>query len=171
MSERQVYAIDKHVTDRIEAAAICSAVLDVLRPHVGSAEFDVYSDYGNEMPAPVRDAEQRLEEAARQRPRTPPDPRMGLVLAPDQAPWSDFETYASWSIDVGLYDKTGEWLADFHDSGYSISVALTDGEAHELRRRVERHATLELLSVIHLRRREESRARRRRTIRRWLRLS
>lgn len=171
MLERDVYAIDKHVTDRGEAAAICAAVLDVLRPLLGTAEVDVYSDYREQMPEPVKEAERRLTAAGVRRPKPPPDDRMGVVVSVGDPEWPDIETYASWSIDVDIKGADGEWLADFCDSGYSVVVALDSGSAEALRARIDSIAPVLLLSEIHLRRRRERKERRRRTLRRWFRLS
>lgn len=60
MAQRQEYAIGDAVTDRREAAAVCTAVLEVLRPMIRIAHVDVYSDYDDQMPEAVRRAEAQL---------------------------------------------------------------------------------------------------------------
>jgi hypothetical protein len=168
--ERDVYAIDRHVTDRGEAAAICAAVLEVLRPLLGTAQVDVYSDYSEQMPEPVKDAERRLTAAGGRRLKPPPDDRMGLVVSVGDPEWQDIETYASWSINVEIKGAEGEWLADFCDSGYSVVAALDTGEAEALRARIDSIAPVLPLSEINLRRRREKKEQRRRTLRRRFRL-
>lgn len=170
MPERDIYAIDRHITDRGEAAAICAAVLDVLRPILGTAQVDVFSDYSAQMPEPVKKAERRLAAAGGRRLPSPPDDRMGLVVSVGDPKWPDIETYASWSIDVEIKGADGEWLADFCDSGYSVVAALDTGEVEALRARIDLIASVLLLSEINLRRRREKKEQRRRTLRRWFRL-
>lgn len=171
MLERDVHAIDKHVTDRGEAAAICAAVLDVLRPRLGSAQVDVYSDYADQMPEPVKESERRLAAAGARRPKPPPDDRMGAVVSVDDPEWQDVEMYAPWSIDVEVKNADGEWLADFCDSGYSVVVALDPGSADVLRARIDSIAPVLLLSEIRLRRRHERKERRREALHRLFRPS
>lgn len=169
MLERDVYAVDKDVTDRAEAAAICAALLDFLRPRLGSAQVDVYSDYADQMPEPVKESERRLAAAGARRPKPPPDNRMGVVVSVGDPEWPDVESYASWSIDVEIKSADGEWLADFCDSGYSVVVALDPDSAEVLRARIDSVAPLLLLSEIRLRRRREKNERRRQALRRLFR--
>lgn len=138
MDDRLEYAVDKDLTDRAEAAAACSAVFNALGPAIVVGHVDVYTDYSDEMTAPVRQAEQELAAKGRQRrPRfSASDVLMDVVVTRNDPEWSVFETYASWSIHVELEGAEGDLLGTFHDCGYSIVAKLTPGEAAAVRTRL-----------------------------------
>lgn len=138
MSARLTYAVDKHLTDRSEAAAACSAVLEVLDSALVAAHVDVYSDYDDAMPELVRRAERELAAVGRQRrPRFgASDVLMDVVVAKRDPAWSAFVTYSSWSINVELEGAESEWLGTLHDCGYSVVASLTADEADAVRARL-----------------------------------
>ncbi|MBO1753190.1 hypothetical protein J4G33_15390 [Actinotalea sp. BY-33] len=168
MGQRRDYAIDKAVTDRAEAEAVCAAVIDVLRPVIRSARIDVFTDSPEKMPDDVRRAEAHLAAAGRDRKRRGSDGRMGLVVRRGDPEWSAVESYAAWSINAELTGADDQDLATFHDCGYSVVAALTDDEVAALRLRLAPIAPVNLLSDIHDRRRSEKRAVRHSRARAWL---
>ena len=85
------YVVDKDIVDRAEATLACQTVLDVLRPRLTSVRIDAYSDYRDELPPEVAQAQQWLRDVGRARGHG--DPGMGIELhlplfaeaAPDDA--------------------------------------------------------------------------------------
>lgn len=159
VDERLEYAVEKHLTDRAEAAAACSTVLEVLGPVLVAAHVDVYTDYPDEMPDPVRQAEQELAAKGRQRrPRFgASDVLMDVVVTKDDPEWSAFATYSSWSIHVALEGPDGEHLGTFHDCGYSVLAELTTEEAAAVRARLADVASVAPLQLSPARRRASKR--------------
>lgn len=148
--------IDADVRDRDDAAAICAAVFDLIRPDVDRMGIDVYSDYrDDEMPPEVLAAQRRLTESIRRRHTKRAD--ISLVVTPDEAEWADAEVYAPWSIDVVVYGRPSVMLACLHDCASSVVVELTEVDAAVLRDRVAHLAPLVLLADVHRRRREDRR--------------
>ncbi|WP_298457643.1 hypothetical protein [uncultured Cellulomonas sp.] len=168
MVQRRKYAIDKAVTDRAEAEAVCAAVMEVLRPVIRSAQIDVFTDHPEHMQEDVRRAEAQLVAEAERRKKRGSDGRLGLVVSTGDLEWSAVESYAGWSINVDLTGADGEDLATFHDCGYSVVAELTDDEAVVLRARLAAIAPVNLLSDIHGRGRTEKRTARRSRLRAWL---
>lgn len=161
--QRRTWAFEKNLTDRREAEQACTAVLAVLQAVLHSTSLDVITDFPDEMPDHVREAETALRLVARQEQQ---DSRLDLT-ATDSA-WPAFQTYASWSIDVDLHAQDGTLLGGFHDCGYSITAELTDDEARDLQERIRSISPVRPLGEIHARRRDERRASRRARLRRWL---
>ncbi|MDP1804471.1 MAG: hypothetical protein Q8K72_04840, partial [Acidimicrobiales bacterium] len=62
MDERATYVVDKEITARDEANGACAAVLEVLRPALRFAVVDAYSDYNDQMPPDVAEAERWLRQ-------------------------------------------------------------------------------------------------------------
>jgi hypothetical protein len=125
---REVYVVD--IVDRGEAVRVCSAVLDLVRPHAALAVVDGYSDYRDRLPPEVQRAQDWLH--ARGRRRGTGDPGMGVELDPQDAEdWRQLRVYAAWSIHVEVQGEGdhGDELAVLHDCGSSITVALTACEA------------------------------------------
>lgn len=56
-SERTTFVVDKDITSRADAARVCGAILDLLRPHLRSATIDAYSDFEDQLPEDVATAE------------------------------------------------------------------------------------------------------------------
>lgn len=169
MGQRREFVIDKAVTDRAEAVAVCAAVIEVLRPVIRSAKIDVFTDFPEQMPEDVRRAEAQLVAIAEGRKKRGSDGRMGLVVTTGDPGWSAVESYAAWSINADLTGADEEDLATFHDCGHSVVAALRDDEVAALRARLAPIASVHLLSDIHDRRRSEKRAARRSRARAWLR--
>lgn len=179
--ERVAYAIDADVRDRDDAAAVCAAIFDLVRPDLRSMGIDVCSDYrDDEMPEPVLAAQARLNALARRRHTKRSDPGISLSLTPDDAEWADAELFAPWSIYVSGHvtpHPSSKSIVDLHDCAMSIVVELTDDAAAVLREQVAHIAPLVLLADIHRRRREARerarearRAERRAKLRRALRI-
>jgi hypothetical protein len=61
------YVVDKDVTDRAEAAAVCDAVLDAVKSRLVFATVDAYSDYDDEMTPAAREAQRNSSPWARNR--------------------------------------------------------------------------------------------------------
>lgn len=150
-------------SDRQQAERVCAAVLAVLQPVLREVSLDALSDFPDQLPAEVRRAEQALLTRARQ---TRPD-NIRLDLTVDDPAWSDFQTYAAWSIDVDLIAYTGAALGGFHDSAQAVVVDLTDPEAEQLASRLAGTATVLPLRAWRQQRRQEQADRRRQAIRRW----
>jgi len=54
---RRDYVVDKDRTDRVEASHACAAVLELLRPDLGLAVVDAYTDHAGRLTAEARQAE------------------------------------------------------------------------------------------------------------------
>jgi hypothetical protein len=130
---REVYVVDTDIVDRGEAVRVCSAVLDLVRPHAALAVVDGYSDYRGRLPPEVQRAQDWVR--ARGRRRGTGDPGMGVELDPQNAEdWRQLRIYAAWSIHVEVQGEGdhGDELAVLHDCGNSITAALTAPEAARL---------------------------------------
>ncbi len=130
---REVYVVDTEIVDRGEAVRVCSAVLDLIRPHAALAVVDGYSDYRDRLPPQVQRAQNWLH--ARGRRRGTGDPGMAVELDPQDAEdWRQLRIYAPWSIHVEVHGEGdhGDELATLHDCGSSITAALTAPEAARL---------------------------------------
>jgi hypothetical protein len=80
------YVIDKDIVDRAEATLACRALLDVLRPRLAKVRIDAYSDYRDELPPEVAQAQQWLRDVGLG--RGGGDPGMSIELDPaDDASW------------------------------------------------------------------------------------
>ena len=129
------YVVGKDIVDRGEATFVCQAVLDVLRPRLTKVWIDAYSDYRDELPPVVAQAQDWLREAGRA--RGSGDPGMGIELDPtDARSWEVLRTYASWSINVDLVADADRMIASLHDCGYSVTAELTADEAAHVTRQL-----------------------------------
>ena len=161
---RHWYAVDRDLTSREDAEAVCAAVVEVLRPVLRRARVDAVSDHAERMPPPVASAEAALRALARrQRPRER-EPVTTVEVTPADPEWAAFERYAAWSIDVDLLAEDERGVASFHDCGLSVTAALTAAEALRLRERLRPWAPLTPLSDVHGRRRQQKRDRRNRRL-------
>jgi len=162
--QRRWFAVDRDLASREDAEAVCRAVVDVLRPVLRRARVDAVSDYSDEMPAPVAEAEVALRALARrQRPRDR-DPVTAVEVTPADPEWAAFELYAAWSIDVDLLAEDEQEVGSLHDCGWSVTAALTDAEAVLMRERVGTTALVTLLAEVHERRRQQKRDRRKQSL-------
>lgn len=153
-SERTTFVVDKHITSRAEAARVCDAVLDLLRPHLRSVTIDAYSDYHDQLPEDVVTAEARLKDLGGQRGGS--DRGMGIDLDPSREDhWRILRTYAAWSINVDLFGEHGRELGCLHDCGYSVVAELTSAEAGTLSDQLSGVAPLLPLTAVGVRRRAE----------------
>jgi hypothetical protein len=158
--ERQWYAVDRELTTREDAEAVCAAVLDVLRAVLRCARVDVMSDHTDQMPLSVAAAESALRaQGWQQRPRDS-DPVMAVEVTPADREWAALERYAAWSINVDLLAEDEHEVATLHDCGWSVTAALTDTEAEVLRKRLQPTAPLVALNEVIERRRKQKRDRR-----------
>jgi hypothetical protein len=127
------YVVDKDIVDRGEATFVCQAVLEVLRPRLTKVWIDAYSDYSDELPPVVAQAQDWLREAGRA--RGSGDPGMGIEVDPtDARNWHILRTYAPWSIHVELVAEANRMIASLHDCGYSVTAELTADEAVQVTR-------------------------------------
>ena len=133
----KTYVVGEDIVNRGEATFACQAVLDVLRHRVMRVWIDAYSDYKDELPPAVAQAQDWLREKGRA--RGAGDPGMGIELDPaDDRSWDVVRTYASWSIHVELAADADAYqiIACLHDCGYSVTAELTTDEADEVRRKL-----------------------------------
>lgn len=133
----RTYVVGKDIVDRGEATLACQAVLDVLRHRVMRVWIDAYSDYADELPPVVVQAQDWLREKGRA--RGSGDPGMGIELDPsDDSSWDVVRTYASWSINVELTADPDAYqvIACLHDCGSSVTAELTTDEAVEVSRKL-----------------------------------
>jgi len=129
------YVVDKDIVDRAEATLACQTVLDALRPRLTRVRIDAYSDYRDELPPEVAQAQRWLRDVGRARGHG--DPGMGIELDPaDDSNWDVLRTYASWSINVDLLTDRNRQIAQLHDCGYSVTAELTAGEAVQVTRKL-----------------------------------
>jgi hypothetical protein len=134
----RTYVVGNDIVDRADATLACRAVLDVLRHRALKVWIDAYSDYTDELPPVVVQAQDWLREKGRV--RGSGDPGMGIELDPaDDRSWEVVRTYASWSIHVELTaDADGyQVIASLHDCGYSVTAELTTDEAAEVSRKLD----------------------------------
>ena len=118
---------DADAEDRERMALACDVLLELLRPQVQWLQVDAYSDFDDVMPADVREVEDWIAARGESRRRSNLG-RMGVELDPtDDADWHQLCIYASWSINVDLFDDRP--LATFHDSGWSVTARLTPAQA------------------------------------------
>jgi hypothetical protein len=159
------YVVDKDVTDRAEAAAVCDAVLDAVKSRLVFATVDAYSDYDDEMTPAAREAQRKLFAMGKEQGLR--DPGMGVNLdLRDPTAWAVLRAFAPWSINVDLWDAASNNFATFHDCGYSVVVDLSDEDASAIRSRLSPIAPVLPLGVVHARRRGERRASRQEAFRR-----
>jgi hypothetical protein len=133
----RTYVVGNDIVDRGEATLACQAVLDVLRHRAMRVWIDAYSDYTDELPPVVVQAQDWLREKGRA--RGSGDPGMGIELDPlDDRSWDVVRTYASWSIHVELAADADAYqvIACLHDCGYSVTAELTTEEAVEVSRKL-----------------------------------
>jgi hypothetical protein len=175
---RQQYAVDKDITDRAEATFVCTATLEVLRPHLRLAIIDAYTDYADELTTSAATAQASIRQlGSQQRHRSLlhrlglSDPAMAVHLdLTQETEWEILRAYAPWSISVDLYGPDGldgPELGSFTDSGLAIVAALTDEERDVLVGKLGSVAPLVRLDDLHARRRaQRATARRQRRRRR-----
>ena len=110
---------------RGDAVAVCTAALDLLRGEIDEAYVDAYSDYRDQLPAAVEQAQEALRALGAKR-RRRRDPGMGIkVRAEDAEQWRLLREYAAWSIHVELWSHSGRDLGALHDCAHSIVLHLT----------------------------------------------
>jgi len=127
------YVVDKDIVDRAEATLACQTVLDVLRHRLTKVRIDAYSDYRDELPPEVAQAQRWLRDVGRARGHG--DSGMGIELDPaDDSKWDVLRTYASWSINVDLLTDRNRQIAQLHDCGYFVTAELTVDEAVQVTR-------------------------------------
>ncbi len=80
VASRCRYVVDFDSRDRPRADLVCRAVCEVVRPAAGVAYVDAYSDYRDELPVVVADAQRELRELGRR--RGTGDPGMAVELDP-----------------------------------------------------------------------------------------
>jgi hypothetical protein len=141
VSERQSYVVVDSSDEAREAASICGAVFDLLGESAVTAHVDAYSDFDDQMPDDIREAQQWLR--GRGLARGSGDPGMAIVIEQhDETGWVIARAYAPWSIHTSLYDADGVNLATLHDGGQSVTVNLNDAQARELTEQMAPHRSL-----------------------------
>jgi len=147
----RVWAVVESDLAREAAAQVCSAVLQVLASQAPWAYVDAWSDYRDELPLQVQQAEEGLWRLQRERDGV--DTGMGIDIdRMDAAQEALLRTYAAWSIHVELLSAAGQpALAVLHDSASSVTAELTDVEVGQLNGCIEGAATGELLQRLHAR--------------------
>ena len=135
MDERTTYVVDKEITARDEANRACAAVLDVLRPALRFAIVDAYSDYNDQMPPDVAEAERWLRQRGSD--RHSGDPGMAVEVPVSDDGWEVLCRYAPWSIHVELFGDGRSPVGTFDDCGFTITADLNDSEATALVSRLE----------------------------------
>jgi len=158
--QRRWFAVDRDLTNRNDAEAVCAAVVEVLRPVLRRVRVDAVSDYADEMPPSVAEAEAVLRALARRQRPHDRDPVTAVEVTPADAEWAAMERYAAWSIDVDLLGEDEQGVGSLHDCGWSVTAALTDNEVALLRERVGAKAPVTLLAAVHERRRQQKREQR-----------
>jgi hypothetical protein len=134
----RTYVVGNDIVARADATLACQAVLDVLRHRAMRVWIDAYSDYTDELPPVVVQAQDWLREKGRV--RGSGDPGMGIELDPaDDPSWEFVRTYASWSIHVELTAdaEANQVIACLHDCGYSVTAELTTDEAVEVSHKLD----------------------------------
>ncbi|NIZ90276.1 hypothetical protein [Kineococcus rubinsiae] len=169
---RRVWAVAESDLAREAAVQVCSAMLQVLVSQAPWAYVDAWSDYRDELPLQVQQAQEDLRRLQRERDGV--DTGMGIDIdRTDAAQEALLRTYAAWSIHVELLSAAGQpALAVLHDGASSITAELTDAEVGQLRGRIKGVATVELLQHLHGRARlqgeRQEGQRRARRLGRWL---
>ncbi len=159
------YVVDKEITARDEATKACAAVLEVLRPALRFGVVDAYSDYNDQMPSDVAEAERWLRQRGLD--RDSGDPGMAVEVPVSDDGWTVLCRYAPWSIHVELFGDGPSPIGTLHDCGYTISADLNPAEAIELTRRLAGISGLIPLQELQ----ERNRQARRDKVRRWSRPS
>lgn len=130
--EQVEYCIGKDLTEVEDSVRATAGILAVLGELSYRAEVDLFSDRKRQMPPDVRAVEEELI-AIDARRGARPGSQMALDLTlTDPHERHLFEKYAAWSINADVFDRNGAWIATFHDSGYSLSFEMDDGQRSAL---------------------------------------
>ncbi len=152
--EARTNFVVENTDDREQAVLVCTAVLEVLRPSLGSAVVDAYSDHADK-PSAAAQAEIQLRQRGAK--RESGDPGMAVEIELDEEGWDLVLAYAPWSINVELIGIDGSDLATLHDCGRSVVADLTDEEAATLRQRLAEVSAVTSLGEHRERRRQARR--------------
>lgn len=107
---------------REDATRLVGVVLPLLREHADVVYLDAYSDYRDELPMEVEQAQDRLRQVKAARGERRRDPGMGIALDPrDDQEWSWCLLYAAWSIHVEFH-AADRIIASIHDCTDSIDI-------------------------------------------------
>ena len=155
MDERTTYVVEKEITARNEATRACAAVLEVLRPSLRFGIVDAYSDYRDQLPPDIAEAERWLRQRGSD--RRSGDPGMAVEVPVSDDGWEVLCRYAPWSIHVELYGDGPSPIGTLHDCGYSITADLNPAEASALAGRLEGISGLIPLQELRERRRRARR--------------
>lgn len=155
MDERTTYVVEKEITARDEATRACVAVLEVLRPSLRFGIVDAYSDYRDQLPPDIAEAERWLRQRGSD--RRSGDPGMAVEVPVSDDGWEVLCRYAPWSIHVELYGDGPSPIGTLHDCGYSITADLNPAEASALAGRLEGISGLIPLQELRERRRRARR--------------
>ncbi|MDT4893689.1 MAG: hypothetical protein QOE97_2724 [Pseudonocardiales bacterium] len=122
------FTIAEAVKDRELAQRTSAAVLGALGTRPAVARLDVHTDYGRVITPDALDAEDRLERLVKlRRLRGTVDLDLSDVAQADL-----LRRYLAWSINVDLYDRHDQLIANFHDCAYSIIMRLSPEGATQL---------------------------------------
>jgi hypothetical protein len=114
-----------------DARQVCAAVFHVLDADIATVRVDAYSDYADQMPADIRNAEARLRDRGLL--RADRDPAEGISIGrDDDIGWEIGRAYAVWSTRVTLLDPHGSVLASLDDGGRAVTLRLGAEQAAAL---------------------------------------
>ncbi|MEO7058606.1 MAG: hypothetical protein ABI083_02715 [Lapillicoccus sp.] len=124
------YCLDRNVIDQGELQRACRAVLDVVLPRARTIDIDAISDV-QDLPPAARAAQIALLDIGRN--QGPGNSAVGIALDPGDATQVELlREFASWSINVELFDEDEPWLVGFSDSGLSVCFNVTEIEADKI---------------------------------------
>jgi hypothetical protein len=127
------YVVDADLADRDDATLVCELVLEMLRPRLRLVVLDADSDFCDDLPDQVAQAQDRLRALAAARGARRGTRRDGVIVEldpSDDAHWADLRTYAAWSINVDLWaEPYVDHIGSLDDCGHAISAVLTHEQA------------------------------------------
>jgi hypothetical protein len=123
------YVVDADLADRDDATLVCELVLEMLRPRLQLVVLDADSDFRDDLPDRVAQAQDRLRAVGVL--RGAGDGGVTVELDPaDDEHWADLRTYAAWSINVDLWaEPYVTRLGSLDDCGHAVSAVLSHEQA------------------------------------------
>ena len=123
------YVVDADLADRDDATLACELVLEMLRPRLRLVVLEADSDFGDDLPDLVAQAQGRLRAMGAL--QTAGDGAVTVELDPaDDDHWADLRAFAAWSINVDLWaEPYVDHIGSLDDCGHAISAVLTHEQA------------------------------------------